>query len=308
MNNVYKIPEEFIERYQKFIPDFERFLRVIQTPVKPSFRINTLKINKEQALSKLIDIKLKPIPWIDIGYWVLDRLNIGDSQMHKDGYIYIQEAVSMIPALVLNPKPTDKVLDMCAAPGSKTTQLAALMNNQGVIIANDISPKRIKALRDNLSRMGVKNTKTIRKPAQRLGYYYPEYFDMVLLDAPCSLEGTIRNSPEVLLQWKKFIIKRLSKMQKGLINSAFKALKPNGVLVYSTCTFAPEENEEVVDYLFTKYQNLKCEQIELNGIITHCGLTAWHKDKYHPELSKAIRIYPHDNDTEGFFIVKIRKL
>ncbi|MEO0075776.1 MAG: RsmB/NOP family class I SAM-dependent RNA methyltransferase, partial [candidate division WOR-3 bacterium] len=150
---MYKIPEEFIERYQKFIPDFERFLRVIQTPVKPSFRINTLKINKEQALSKLIDIKLKPIPWIDIGYWVLDRLNIGDSQMHKDGYIYIQEAVSMIPALVLNPKPTDKVLDMCAAPGSKTTQLAALMNNQGVIIANDISPKRIKALRDNLSRM-----------------------------------------------------------------------------------------------------------------------------------------------------------
>lgn len=301
-------PDKFIKRYSSIIPEFDDLLAVLQTPLKQCFRVNTLKTTKQEVLSILADMKIAPIPWYDLGFRLLDKVNLGENPLHKSGLIYIQEAVSMLPALILEPKPEDKILDMTAAPGSKTTQIAAMMMNNGLIIANDISRKRINALKDNLERMGVTNTKLIVKPAQKLGYLYPEYFDKVLLDAPCSLEGTIRNTPEVLKNWKEYTIKRLSRVQKGLINSAFKALKPSGVLVYSTCTFAPEENEEVVNYLFKKDHKLICEPINLSNITTHPGLGKWRKQDYHEQIQNAIRIYPHDNDSEGFFVAKIRKL
>lgn len=301
------LPDRFITRYKPIIPDFDIFLQIVQTPLRQSFRINTIKATKHEVLSKLADIKLAPIPWCDIAYRIISAENIGETEVHKKGLIYIQESVSMLPALVLAPAPEDKILDMTAAPGSKTTQIAAMMLNQGLIVANDISRKRIKALQDNLERMGVSNTKVIIEPAQKLGYLYPEYFDKVLLDAPCSLEGTIRNTPEVLKNWKEHTIKRLSQMQTGLINSAFKALKPGGVLVYSTCTFAPEENEAVVNYLFKKYSNLICEPITIPNIISHPGLVKWRKQEFNEQVKNAVRIYPQDNDTEGFFVCKIRK-
>jgi NOL1/NOP2/sun family putative RNA methylase len=300
-------PDQFIDRYKPIIPDFDKFLSVLQTPLQQCFRINTLKATRQEVLIYFKNINIKPIPWCDNAYRVTDAVNIGGSEVHKKGLIYIQESVSMLPALALSSEPNDKILDMCAAPGSKTTQIAAMMHNQGLIIANDISKKRIKALKDNLGQMDVINTKVISQPAQKLGYLYPEYFDKVLLDAPCSLEGTIRNTPKVLKNWKEYTIKRLSRMQKGLINSAYKALKPGGVLVYSTCTFAPEENEAVVNFLFKKYPNITCEPIPITNIIKHQGLIRWRKQEYNEQIKNAVRIYPHDNNTEGFFIAKIKK-
>lgn len=302
-----KTPEKFVERYSNIIPDFDKFLSVLQTPLKQCFRVNTLKATRQEVLAYFKNINIESIPWCDIAYRVMDAVNIGETEVHKKGLIYIQESVSMLPALILNPEPDDKILDMTAAPGSKTTQISAMMHNQGLIVANDISRKRINALKDNLEQMDVLNTQVIIKPAQKLGYIYPEYFDKVLLDAPCSLEGTIRNTPVVLKNWKEYTIKRLSRMQKGLINSAYKALKPSGVLVYSTCTFAPEENEAVVNYLFKKYSNLICEPITIPNIISHQGLVKWRKQEFNEQIINAVRIYPHDNDTEGFFIAKIRK-
>jgi tRNA (cytosine49-C5)-methyltransferase len=255
----------------------------------------------------LSDIKLEPIPWYDIAFRILDRISIGERIEHQKGLIYSQEAVSLIPAIVLDPKLNEKILDIAAAPGSKTTQIAAMMDNQGLIVANDVSRNRISALISNIERMGAMNTAVTTLPGQRIGYLAPEYFDKVLLDAPCSLEGTIRNTPEVLTDWKESKIKRLSKLQKGLINSAYKCLRPGGVLVYSTCTFAPEENEAVIDYLLNKYSDVSCEPIVVSNIKTRPAILNWGDAQFDKSIKNAIRIYPQDNDTEGFFVAKIRK-
>lgn len=303
----YKFPEQFIKRYEAIIPDFKLFLNVLETPLKQSFRINTIKASKQEVLSQLSEIKLTPIPWCDIAFRIQDKINIGSLAEHKAGMIYSQEAVSMIPSLILDPKPDEKILDIAAAPGSKTTQIAAMMNNQGLIVANDVSRNRINALISNIERMGVMNTVVTSLPGQRIGYLANEYFDKVLLDAPCSLEGTIRNTPEALTGWNKSKIKRLSKLQKGLINSAYKSLKPGGSLVYSTCTFAPEENEAVIDYLLNKYSDVSCEPITISSIKTRPAILNWGEANFAESIKNAIRIYPQDNDTEGFFVAKIRK-
>ena len=303
----YIFPDKFIERYKQIIPDLDNFLQILQTPLRQSFRINTIKAIKQEVLSKLADIKLEPIPWCDIAFRIIDPINIGERIEHQIGLIYSQEAVSMIPALVLDPKPNDKILDICAAPGSKTTQIAQMMNNTGCIVANDISKKRINALISNIERLGILNTVITMQVGQKLGYYAPEYFDKVLLDAPCSLEGTIRNTPEVLLNWKVTTIRRLAKLQKGLINSAYKCLKPDGVLVYSTCTFAPEENEGVIDYLLKKNPDVSIEPITLNSLKTRPAVLDWGDTHFNDKIKNAIRIYPQDNDTEGFFVAKIHK-
>jgi len=303
----YIFPEQFINRYEAIIPDFELFLNVLVTPLKQSFRINTIKASKQEVLLLLSDIKLEPIPWYDIAFRILDRISIGERIEHQNGLIYSQEAVSMIPALILDPKPDEKILDIAAAPGSKTTQIAAMINNQGLIVANDVSRNRIGALISNIERMGVMNTAVTILPGQRIGYLAPDYFDKVLLDAPCSLEGTIRNTPETLTGWKESKIKRLSKLQKGLINSAYKCLRPGGILVYSTCTFAPEENEAVIDYLLNKYSDVSCAPITISNIKTRRAILDWGDAHFNESIKNAIRIYPQDNDTEGFFVAKIRK-
>jgi NOL1/NOP2/sun family putative RNA methylase len=303
----YKFPEQFINRYEAIIPDFELFLNVLVTPLKQSFRINTIKASKQEVLLLLSDIKLEPIPWYDIAFRILDRISIGERIEHQNGLIYSQEAVSMIPALILDPKPDEKILDIAAAPGSKTTQIAAMMNNQGLIVANDVSRNRINALISNIERMGVMNTAVTSLPGQRIGYLANEYFDKILVDAPCSLEGTIRNTPEALTEWKEAKIKRLSKLQKGLINSAYKSLKSGGILVYSTCTFAPEENEGVIDYLLRKNLDASLEPIKLEGLKTRPVVLDWGDAHFDESIKSAIRIYPQDNDTEGFFVAKIRK-
>jgi NOL1/NOP2/sun family putative RNA methylase len=213
----------------------------------------------------------------------------------------------MLPAIVMEPKPDEKVLDMAAAPGSKTTQIAQMMENSGLIVANDLSMKRINSLIDNIERLGVANTVVTKYAGQKLGYLTPNYFDKVLLDTPCSLEGTIRNTPQVLIDWKETTIKRLSKLQKGLINSAFKCLKKGGTLVYSTCTFAPEENEAVIDYLLKKNPDAVCEPIKTNGLKTRPAVLNWGENNFNENIKNALRIYPQDNDTEGFFVAKIRR-
>jgi NOL1/NOP2/sun family putative RNA methylase len=248
--------------------------------------------------------KLENIPWTGEGFWIeSERRDIGNTVEHTLGYIYVQEAASMIPALVLEPRQGDVVLDMCAAPGSKTTQIAAMMQNRGVLVANDIKADRIKALAMNLQRCGVMNAITTISVGQRFSKYQ---FDKILIDAPCSGTGNIRRSLKTVQIWNPGMIKRLSHTQKSLIETGFNALQENGTLVYSTCSLEPEENEEVIDFLLNKFENAQLEKIKLN-VKSSEPILEFEDKKYDERIKDCLRLWPQDNDTEGFFVSKIRK-
>jgi len=234
---------------------------------------------------------------------------LGRALEHLLGYYYIQELASMLPVLVLNPKENERVLDLCASPGSKTTQIAARMNNTGLIIANEVKFGRIKILSANTERCGVMNMLITKRDGIALCKRFKEesfLFDKILLDAPCSGEGTIRSTPKTLEMWNIKTIENLSKLQKSLIASAIEILKPGGELVYSTCTHAPEENEEVVDFALKNF-NVKIEKVNL-PVKARQGITNWKEKSYSQDVKFSCRIYPQDANTEGFFIAKIRKL
>lgn len=212
----------------------------------------------------------------------------------------------MIPPIVLDPKEDESILDVCASPGSKTTQMAEMMNNTGLIIANDTNISRMKALRYNLDKSGIVNTIVTRMDGARFNKS-DLAFDRILLDAPCSAEGTVRKDWKVLSRWSEIQISTLSRLQKHIAINAVQSLKSGGVMVYSTCTLAPEENECVISYLLDKVKGLSIEKIKLTGLKTRVGVTEWQGANYRDEVRDCARIYPQDNDSEGFFITKIVK-
>ncbi|MEO0142741.1 MAG: RsmB/NOP family class I SAM-dependent RNA methyltransferase, partial [candidate division WOR-3 bacterium] len=232
---------------------------------------------------------------------------IGNNFTHQLGLIYVQEVASMIPAVVLDPKPEDVVLDLCAAPGSKTTQIAQMMENKGLIVANEIDYKRLSSLIYNVKKCGLLNEVLISMPGEKIGEVLPNYFDKILLDAPCSAEGTIRRSKKVLYHWGTKNIQKMSHIQKGLIVSAFRSLKPGGVMVYSTCTIAPEENEGVIDYLLKKFPEAEILPINIPHFKFREGIDSWEKKHFDIRVKNCIRILPQDNDTAPFFIARITK-
>ncbi len=299
--------QAFVERYSK-LADWGEFKKYSLSFLRRSIRVNTLKISVDELKKRLgKEWKLKQIPWCKEGFWIEhkkgERRDIGNTLEHSLGYIYVQEAASMLPPLILKPKPGEIVLDMCAAPGSKATQIAALMKNRGVLIANDIKGDRIAALGINIQRMGITNTII----TQMSGDWFKEIeFDKILVDAPCSGTGTIRKSLKTLQIWNPNMIKRLAGLQRKLIDSAFNCLKKEGNLVYSTCSLEPEENEGVVNFLLNKYENAKLIDIKLN-IKKSPAILEFEDKRYNKEIKKCLRIWPQDNDTEGFFVAKIKK-
>jgi len=242
---------------------------------------------------------------------------LGRALEHLLGYYYIQELASMLPVIALSPKKNEIILDLCSAPGSKTTQLAAKMENTGTIIANEVSMGRLKILASNLERCGVTNTIITRKDGvafcKRIKKFNPELkFDKILVDAPCSGEGTLRSSPKTYSMWNIKTVKSLSRLQKQLLKEALEILKPNGELIYSTCTHSPEENEEVVDFILNLEEfkdKIKIEKIFLpEELKPRQGLKKWQDKEYLEDVKHSCRIYPQDNNTEGFFLVKLKKV
>jgi len=300
--------KEFIERYRK-LTDLETFKKYSLSFLDRCIRVNTLKITVEELTKRLKnEWILKQVPWCKQGFWIEykgeeKRRDIGNLIEHSLGYIYVQEAVSMIPPIVLNPKPDETVLDMCASPGSKSTQIAAIMKNKGVLVANDFLGDRLKPLGLNLRRCGVINAVITLMKGQEIKLN----FDKILVDAPCSGTGTIRKSLKTIQMWNPYMVRRLSGIQKQLIENAFHILKPNGILVYSTCSLEPEEDEEVVSYLLDKYENAKIQDIKIN-IKKSEPVTGFEGQKYNPEVKKCLRIWPQDNNSEGFFVAKIKKI
>ncbi len=302
----------FVKRYS-VLTDFETFKQCSLSFLRRSIRVNTLKISVATLKKRMQkNWKLEQIPWCNEGFWIDHkgasveegyRRDIGNLLEHQLGYIYIQEAASMIPPLVLDPKPSELVLDMCAAPGSKATQIVQYMRNKGILIANDFKGDRIKPLGLNMQRCGVRNAViTLMR-----GHYFKGFqFNKILVDAPCSGTGTIRKSLKTLLMWNPQMVKRLAGQQKQLIETAFQNLKTGGTLVYSTCTLEPEEDEGVVSYLLEKYSSANLEDIDL-PLKRSDAVLAFEEKKFHPDVKKCLRLWPQDNDTEGFFVAKIRK-
>ncbi len=296
-----------IERYSQ-LTDWKQFQKYSLSYPRRSIRVNTL-LGTVKEIKKKIEAKgwkLDPIPWCKEGFWIehAERRDVGNLLEHHLGQIYVQDGSSMIPPLILKPKPGELVLDLCAAPGSKTTQMGAMIKNKGLIIANDYQGSRLQSLGINLQRCLLTNCLiTLMSGKSFQGFE----FDKILVDAPCSGTGTIRKSLKTIQSWNPHVVTKLSWQQKGLLETAFNNLKPGGELVYSTCSVEPEENEGVVNYLLQKYSNAKIITVKLAGLKTSPPVMEFKGDKYHPSVKHSLRIWPQDNDTEGFFVAKIRK-
>ena len=302
-----EFPQGFRKKFEEILgSEFQLLESCLYTRPKECIRVNTLKISKEELRKRLENRgwKLEEVPWYENAFFVETQESVAKTKEFFLGYYYIQDAASLVPVLVLDPKPGEIILDACASPGSKTTFITELMKNEGLIIANDISPKRVKALSFNLQKIGATNvvvTMIDARKIKKLGMI----FDKILLDVPCSSSGTFISSFSVLEFWSQHVVDRLSNLQKQLLKAAVEVLKEDGILVYSTCSLDPEENEENMEYAVKKL-GFKPEAIEIGALKYRKGLEKYEKKVF--EYAKyAIRFFPFDNQTEGFFVCKLRK-
>jgi len=301
-----KIPDRFFDLYGAAAGDREAFASSMAVRLPFSFRANTIKADVADVKKSLESqgFNIRPVPWYRDAF-TADK-PLGKTEEHLTGQIYIQELSSMLPPLLVagELRAKSRVLDACAAPGSKTTQLAAIMGNHGLLVANDSSRGRMNALKANLQRCGVENATLSNYD---LRHFPDEQFNAVILDAPCSGEGSFMENPDAVKLWSDKKIRNLSRLQKQLITKAFGLTAPSGVLVYSTCTFAPEENEMVVGYLLES-SSAEVETMKIEGLKMSGGLVAWKNRQLNPELARCARVWPHINPgMGGFFMARIRK-
>ena len=296
----HRLPDKFMEElYENYSPiEVDNILIGMNQDRYTTLRVNTLKYDIHSLMNyfKEKNIKFERVPWYKDALIIKNakEKDIQKLDIYEKGYIYLQSLSSMVPPIVLNPKPSESVLDVAAAPGSKTTQLAAIMDNKGKILANELDKIRFERLKYNIDSQGATMVETINKRGEVLGTIYEEQFDKVLLDTPCSGEGRfIATSAATYRNWSEKTVKDLVKLQKKLIQSAAKALKPRGELVSSTCTINKHENEEIIEYAINEL-GLKLINIDLEI-----------KDAIRIK-EKAIKILP-SKTMEGFFIAKFVK-
>jgi 16S rRNA (cytosine1407-C5)-methyltransferase len=288
--------------------EVEEFLVALARPLRKCIRVNTLRVSvKEfQQLAAAEGWQLTPVPWCATGFWI-DReshaLPLGRTWLHAAGLFYIQEAASMLPPELLSVEPGQIVLDLAAAPGSKTTQLAGLMAGQGLLVANEPALKRIKSLSCNLDRAGVTHAAITRKDGNALPQYFPECFDRILLDAPCTGEATYAKDASALERWDASRPGKLAELQESLFHSAIAMLRVGGRLVYSTCTFAPEENEMLIARMLERYG----EALELVPAAGANGLTQYGELTLDPRVAGCRRLWPQRDGCEGFFAAIVEK-
>ncbi|HGW3768438.1 TPA: 16S rRNA (cytosine(1407)-C(5))-methyltransferase RsmF [Enterobacter cloacae] len=307
-NSVY-LPEQFLAQMREALPShlsLDDFIAACQRPLRRSIRVNTLKISVADflALVSPYNWQLTPVPWCEEGFWIEREdeasLPLGSTAEHLSGLFYIQEASSMLPvaALFADSNAPERVMDVAAAPGSKTTQIAARMANRGAILANEFSASRVKVLHANISRCGIQNVALTHFDGRVFGAALPEAFDAILLDAPCSGEGVVRKDPDALKNWSVESNLDIASTQRELIDSAFHALRPGGTLVYSTCTLNRDENEDVCLWLKAQYPDA-VEFLPLNDLFASA------EDAITPE--GFLHVFPQIYDCEGFFVARLRK-
>jgi NOL1/NOP2/sun family putative RNA methylase len=291
-----------LERYREIVPDYEAFRAVQCLPLYSCGRINLLKIERASLLERLEarGVGHRIFDWYPLGL-KLDIESPGKLLESLLGYLHIQEELSMVPPLVLDPRPGERVLDLCASPGSKTSQISQMMQNRGLVIANEPSLARVAPLRSNCERLGVMNVAITRYDGRK----FPRGpFDRVLVDAPCSSEGRERRGPGVLAKSSINRSLDLQKLQIGLLKNALRLTKPGGVVVYSTCTYAPEENELVVEWALDEAD---LDKISIPKLKECPGIVEWNGRHLSSKLARCARYYPHINDTGGFFVARLIK-
>ena len=306
-----EFPPVFLDRLKAILPDeaFKSARRGFSTSGPLSVRINTLKTTKSMVLALLQE---KNISYTSVS-WAADALILhaispevlGEMSFVKEGYLYRQGLSSMLPVIVLQPQPGEAVLDMCAAPGSKTSQMAAMMQNEGSILAIERVRGRYYKLRSVIELLGVTNISCKIMDARR---FRPKdiLFDRILVDAPCSSEGRFKqDNPKTYAYWSQRKIKEMVRKQRGLVLSASRLLKPGGTLVYSTCSFAPEENEGVIDWFIKKSSGtMHVDAVSIADVKSYPALMAWPRKTFDGEIKNCLRVFP-DEMMEGFFIAKL---
>jgi len=308
------LPEAFVERLEKIVPheQLESILKTFDTPKQVTFRVNTLKSTPAELEAELksADIAFEKVGWMEGVYRISpeEKLPLTQSDPFYGGRLYIQNLASMVAPILLAPQPDETVLDLAAAPGGKTLMLAGMMQNSGWLSAVEPSRERFFRLCDNLKSQGVTNAHTYMTDGRSVGKKCPEMFDRILLDAPCSSEARFKtHDPKSMSYWSVHKVKETSKLQRRLLLSAFDALKPGGKLLYSTCSFSPEENESPIQHLLERHgEHLKTLSLTLPFDNIQKPLKRWGKEVYDDRIQNAVRILPTDT-IDGFFLCLLEK-
>lgn len=290
-----KLPPAFTKRMMGQFNDrgeYEAFLESYDKERTFGLRYNPLKTDKENFLRKL-PIALRPVSWAEEGFYYEASEQPGKLALHEAGAFYIQEPSAMAVVPVLDPKPGERILDLCAAPGGKSTQIAGRMQGVGLLVSNEIIPSRAKILSQNIERMGVANCVVCREEPRRLAEAFPGFFDRVLVDAPCSGEGMFRKDETAIAEWSPENVTMCAARQRDILKQAAGMVIPGGVLVYSTCTFSIEENEETIRDFTNAHPEFTVEEAYLDGI---------------SGSDKTLRLWPHLIEGEGHFIAKLRRM
>ena len=309
------LPKLFEDRMRKLLgEEYEEYLRCYLQPHYGGIRVNTLKSTPEE-FERHCPFSIKRIPWVSNGYYYDTKEQPAKHPYYYAGLYYIQEPSAMTPASLLPVEKGDKVLDICAAPGGKSTELGARLGGEGLLVSNDISNSRAKALLKNIELFGISNALVLSEAPNKLVRYFPEYFDKILIDAPCSGEGMFRKSPAIISNWEQYGVEYYNKLQKEIILLAAAMLKPGGLLLYSTCTFSPEENEGTISYLMEQCPEFRVinalqdanaqRELGLSYEGFDCGKPEWINGK--DELKHCLRLWPHRLKGEGHFIALLRK-
>lgn len=300
-----KLPAEFLDKMKRLLGEKE-YGELVDSYSKPRYyglRVNTLKIPVEEFL-KISPFPLKPVPWASDGFYYPEGQNPGRHPYYHAGLYYIQEPSAMIPGAVLGAQPGEKVLDLCAAPGGKTVQIAAAMKNSGILVSNDINTERVKALVKNIELCGVRNAVVLNETPEKIASRFEGYFDRILVDAPCSGEGMFRKDEDAARSWKSFKSETCSVVQKSILDSADRMLKPGGSLVYSTCTFSPEEDEIIISHFLDLHDNYEIIEIpRISGF--EPGRPEWSGGNQ--RLAGTLRLWPHKVEGEGHFVALLKK-
>ena len=303
MTDVRQLPEAFLLKMQKLLEEeFGQYLESFKEEWKPGLRVNTLKLSPGE-LAELVPWNLEPVPWADNGFYydgTLDGEVLRPSKhpAYYAGLYYLQEPSAMTPAAMLPVVPGDRVLDLCAAPGGKSTELASKLKGRGMLVSNDISYSRARALLKNLELAGAANICVTSEGPEKLAGVWPEFFDKILVDAPCSGEGMFRRDEDMVKDWNEKGPEYYMPIQRQILSQAAAMLRPGGYMLYSTCTFSVEEDEENVAYVLEEFPQMQLCCLDLDKVPGACGGFG---------LSGCMRLFPHRLKGEGHFLALMRK-
>lgn len=305
--NRVNLPKKFDDRMRELLKEeYDQYVESLDKDFYAGLRVNNLKVSCKE-FKEISPCRILPIPWTNNGFYYEKENQPAKHPYYYAGLYYIQEPSAMTPAAALEVKPGDKVLDLCAAPGGKSTELAAKLNGEGILVSNDISNSRAKALLKNIEMSGVRNAIVMSENPKKLVSYFEGYFDKILIDAPCSGEGMFRKEPSMTKNWEEFGVDYYSEIQKEIIEYAACMLKPGGLLAYSTCTFSPEENEGTIAFLLERHPEFSVIKLDIYDQFDS-GKPQWlDLEAEKEELNNCVRIWPWKVKGEGHFLTILKK-